>query len=322
MTVTRLRELAFVDLVLGVDYCDAKRQTATVHQLIDVLSVCPDDVAALRKQCLDKQKECAEFTVEHDGMRFRATTMHEPAGPVWFLSRVDAQVRELSQLPAPEPVVRLMLQPRLQGLVLVTGGFGAGKTTLASSLFCHRIHQLGGTGIALEDPMGEVQMAGRRGQGRILQVPVSAYSGGYHEALLLVRRSRADMVFIGEIRDATTATEAQDIANADMPVIATMHASSIEEALDKYQAYLRSRNASSQEANARLAMTVACVVHLTKHYVNAPDGTPVPTFVPRALILDRADPLCAGALGKIRDGNFTGLADDIAMQASRRIRGN
>ena len=126
---------------------------------------------------------------------------------------------------------------------------------------------------------------------------------------------------IGEIREARTAIEAQDIANTDMPVIATMHASSVEEALDKYQTYLRATNASSAEANARLAMTLAGVIHLTKDFGVDTNGNPIARYTPQSLLMDRNDPMSTGIIGKIRDGNFMGLNDDIAIQATRRVRG-
>lgn len=317
----RLADRAFTDIVLGEDYCDLKVEEPGRVQLIDVTHEYPSEVETLRKLCAQHQAEGPEFTVHHHGLRFRVTTMREESGPAWFLSRIDAQVRPLHELPVPQQFVDFAMHPRLQGLILITGGFGTGKTTTASSLFCHRIHTLGGTGVALEDPTGEVQMAGRHGPGRIVQIPVSRDRGGYHTALQLVRRSRADFILIGEIRDAATAVEAQDIANTDMPVIATMHASSIEEAFDKYQAYLRSAHSSSSEANARLALSIAGIVHLTKEYVNDSHGQPVPRYIPRCLILDRSDVHSMGALGKIRDGNFVGLNDDIAFQASRRFHG-
>lgn len=318
MGATRLRDLRFVDIVLGPAFCDVKIEGPDVTRLQSVEHDCVHDVNALRRACQSAMGDGPEFTLQHDGLRFRVTTMAQEGGVVWFLSRIDAQVRPIAELPVPQAFVEHVLQPRLQGLVLVTGGFGTGKTTTASSLFCHRIEKLGGTGVALEDPTGEVRMDGPHGPGRILQIPVSRHTGGYHAALQLVRRSRADLVLIGEIRDAQTAIEAQDIANTDMPVIATMHASSIVEAFDKYQAYLRSQ-ASSAEANARLALSIAGIVHLTKEYGLNAQGVPSPRFIPRCLILDRTDPGCLGAFGKIRDGNFIGLNDDISFQATRRV---
>lgn len=313
-----LSSLPFIDMVLGMTFCEAKIPGPVHTELIDLDQDQPDAVAQLRQACREASSTADEFVLSAHGMRLRVTTMDQLDEPVWFLSRLDASVRPLAQLPVPRDVAAFCLRPRLQGLILVTGGFGTGKTTTASSLFCHRIAELGGTGIALEDPTGEVQMAGRHGQGRILQVPVSAHTGGFHSALLRVRRSRADMVMIGEIRDAATAVQVQDIANVDMPVIATLHATTVEDALDKYQAYLRSQHASSAEANARLALSVSAVLHLTREYVNDAQGRACPRFIPRCLVIDRDDPAHRSITSKIRDGNFTGLADDIAVQAARR----
>ncbi len=321
MSTASLSALPFIDIVLGHDFCDVKIEGPNLTRVVDVQEDYAEDVEALRGLCHRHATEGPEFTVQHDSLRFRVTTMQQDSGPIWFLSRIDAQVRPLSELPLPRDFVAFAMRPRLQGLLLVTGGFGAGKTTAASSLFCHRIAALGGTGVALEDPSGEVRMNGRHGDGRVIQIPVSRKTGGYHAALQLVRRSRADFILIGEIRDATTAIEAQDIANTDMPAIATMHASSIEEAFDKYQSYLRGEHASTSEANARLAMSVAGIVHLTKEYVPVPGGQAIARYVPRSLVLDRNDPNCIGTIGKIRDGNFVGLNDDIDSQAARRFRG-
>lgn len=315
-----LSDLHVVDLILGEDFCEAKVEGQLQTQLVDIQATHGNDVAALRNQCVELGALEREFTLQHDTLRFRVTTMQQVTGPLWFLSRIDAVVRPINELPVPRDFVDFLVRPKLQGLILVTGGFGTGKTTTAASLFCHRIRQLGGTGLALEDPAGEVRMSGRHGPGRVIQIPIAIKTGGYHAALQLVRRTRADFVLIGEIREARTAIEAQDIANTDMPVIATMHASSIEETLDKYQTYLRADRASSSEANSRLAMTLAGVIHLTKDFVPNAGGQSVARYTPRSLLIDRTDPSCSGVIGKIKDGNFMGLNDDITFQASRRFR--
>lgn len=320
MATLPLADEPFVDIVLGEDFCEIKIEGPDGTVLKSIEESHASDVSVIRSHCSRGLKEEGpEFTIDHAGLRFRVTTMEAETGRIWFLSKIDAQVLPVTGLGLPTWFIRHILKPRLQGLVLVTGGFGAGKTTAASSMFCHRVETLGGTGIAIEDPIGEVRMAGRHGLGRVIQIPVSKRSGGYQSALQLVRRSRADLVLIGEIRDAATAIEAQDIANTDMPVFATMHASSIEEAFDKYQAYLRARHASSSEANARLALTITGVVHMTKEFTRSVDGRAAPRFVSRCLMIDRSDRASTGIIGKIRDGNFIGLGDDIESQTARQM---
>lgn len=210
MGTAPLSSLRFVDIVLGDSFCDIKVEGPDRTIMEDVEHACADDVKALRSQCEALlHSEGPEFTLSHANLRFRVTTMESETGRVFFLSRIDAQVRPIHELSLPSRFVQHSVRPRLQGLLLVTGGFGAGKTTLASSLLCHRIELLGGTALALEDPAGEVRMTGKHGTGRIIQIPIAKATGGYQAALQLVRRSRADIVLIGEIRDAATAIEAQ-----------------------------------------------------------------------------------------------------------------
>ncbi|TFL14079.1 hypothetical protein CSC67_07895 [Pusillimonas caeni] len=320
MNMGRLSQREFVDIVLGPDFCDIKVEGPEQTCLYDVETDCPADVQRLRAMCRDASAADAEFTLVHEGMRFRVTAMQQDVGPVWFLSRIDAQVRPIQKLPVPGQFVAFCLRPKLHGLILITGGFGTGKTTTASSLFAHRVSERGGTGVAMEDPTAEVQMAGRAGSGRIVSIPISRRLGGYQAALQLVRRSRADLILVGEIRNADTAVEALDVANTDMPVLVTMHASSVPEALDKYHSYLRARGASGTEASSRLAMSIAGIVHLTKTYVTDSSDRHIPRFSSDCLVLDRDDQSCLGAIGKIREGNFAALQDDIQMQKARYWR--
>ncbi|HCN73314.1 MAG TPA: hypothetical protein DIS96_17035, partial [Pusillimonas sp.] len=132
--MTTLSALGFVDLVLGEDYCEAKKEGPGLTRLIDIQASHPQDVKTIRSHCFEKHLTAPEFTLEHTDMRFRVTTMQLDTGPIWFLSRIDAQVRPLSELPVPKDFVAFLLRARLQGLILVTGGFGTGKTTTAASL--------------------------------------------------------------------------------------------------------------------------------------------------------------------------------------------
>jgi type II secretory ATPase GspE/PulE/Tfp pilus assembly ATPase PilB-like protein len=115
---------------------------------------------------------------------------------------------------------RQQLEPMLQspsGLVLVTGPTGSGKsTTLYSCLEKlndgqHKIN-------TIEDPV-EYRLAGVR------QAQVSPLLDlGFAEILRAVLRQAPDVIMIGEIRDAETATTAVRAANSGHLVFATLHA--------------------------------------------------------------------------------------------------
>ncbi|WP_454688240.1 ATPase, T2SS/T4P/T4SS family [Achromobacter aloeverae] len=307
-----LTSLAFVDMILGRDFCVLKNLGGTAG-VQPAPADCAEDIQRLRDLCSSMRSNGPEFITRLGDAKFRVTEQIEESGhPVWFLSRTGAQVLELAQLPLPRNVIEVVLRPGLTGLVLVSGGFGAGKTTNAASLFCARVEKLGGTGIAFEDPGAELDMGGQHGAGWIIPVPVSRFEGGYQEPLQRARRSRADHIFIGEIRDAQTAREVLNIAVADLPVITTLHSATIEEALETFQNYCLTSTASSAEINSRLSRNISAVIHLTRDPAAGGSGQAA-SFVPRCLVVD-TDTVRA----KIRAGDYTALNDEIASQAAHR----
>lgn len=115
-------------------------------------------------------------------------------------------------------VLRTVLQAP-QGLVLITGPTGSGKTsTLYSAL--QEIHSPGLNIVTLEDPV-EVQVPG------ITQVQVHERSGlTFSRGLLAVLRQDPDVVLVGEIRDAETAELAVRAAQTGHLVLSTLHTTS------------------------------------------------------------------------------------------------
>jgi len=106
-----------------------------------------------------------------------------------------------------------------QGLVLITGPTGSGKTsTLYSALF--EIHKPGLNIVTLEDPV-EVQIPG------ITQVQVHERSGlTFSRGLRAVLRQDPDVVLVGEVRDQETAELAVRASLTGHLVLTTLHTTS------------------------------------------------------------------------------------------------
>ncbi|WP_299450451.1 ATPase, T2SS/T4P/T4SS family [uncultured Pigmentiphaga sp.] len=252
-------------------------------------------------------------------MKFRVVEfVGESGDPLWMMSRSGARVLPVDRLTLTSDVIELAKRPDLEGIILLAGGFGAGKTTAVSSLVHHRIATLGGVGMVFEDPGPELAMDGRVGEGRIIQVPVSTAEGGYQWALHLAKRSRAQLAMVGEIRGGDEAAGVLDIGNADIPVMSTIHSNSIEAALVKFRNYCLGPNTTAEQVHHYMEMAIVAVVHLTRQVIPNPAGGFRVDFVPRTLLLDKRDPGSYSPRAKIRDGRFGDLQDDIAAQAARR----
>ncbi len=103
-----------------------------------------------------------------------------------------------------------------EGLVLVTGPTGSGKTTTLYAAL-HAIQQRGVNIVTVEDPI-EYRLSG------IVQVQVNARTGlTFASALRSILRQDPDVILVGEIRDAETASIAVQAALTGHLVLSTLH---------------------------------------------------------------------------------------------------
>ena len=117
---------------------------------------------------------------------------------------------------------------RCQGLILVTGPTGSGKTvTLYAAL--HHLNSLEKNISTVEDPI-EIKQLG------INQVPINPKIGfGFAQALRALLRQDPDIIMIGEIRDQETAQMALNAAQTGHLVLSTLHANSAPETIIRLQ---------------------------------------------------------------------------------------
>ncbi|KKL81680.1 hypothetical protein LCGC14_1992350 [marine sediment metagenome] len=130
----------------------------------------------------------------------------------------QVQFRDLNQLGMPEEMVlhyREVLS-LAQGLVLVTGPTGSGKTTTLYASLNH-VNRPGRKIITIEDPV-EYRLEG------ITQVQVRETIGlGFSSLLRSIVRHDPDVIMVGEIRDAATVNMALNSAITGHLVLATLH---------------------------------------------------------------------------------------------------
>lgn len=114
------------------------------------------------------------------------------------------------------------------GLVLVTGGTGQGKSTTLAALIDHMNRGPARHIITVEDP---VEFAFRKGTCLIEQRQVGDDSPSFPSALRHVLRQRPDVILIGELRDLETMSSALTAAETGHLVLATLHTCSASQTL-------------------------------------------------------------------------------------------
>lgn len=179
-------------------------------------------------ECFRKRKDL-DFAYELPGeARFRCNIYIEKDGYAAAFRNIPNQIRTLNELMIPESV-RLFTQQR-NGLVLVTGPTGSGKTTTLAAL----IDQINKTRcehiITLEDPIEYIYP---RGSSVINQRQIGLHAETFASGLRAALREDPDVVLVGEMRDLETIHLALTAAETGLLVFGTLHTSSASKTLDR-----------------------------------------------------------------------------------------
>lgn len=309
--IVRLAELAFVDLHLGADY-RALTQVVGKPNPWEPGQEFEDEFRELRAACEQAYKDLGdpEFPLTWEGMLYRVTMFKEAKNTdLYVLRKSQINLRPITDLGFRQEFINYILAEDASGLILVVGGMARGKTTTAASIAATRIGMLGGIGWAMEDPQ-ETPLEGKIGRGRFVQVWVRARYGGYRGAIHRAMRSGASLLYLGEIRDESSAQESLLVSANGTFSVATMHAAGVAEALQRLEGRL--------EANARLGarelMATGLRAIVYQDLVRPQTGVVIPKH--QILVLDDND---ASIKAKIRKGDYVGIQDDVKRQTEHSI---
>jgi pilus retraction protein PilT len=165
-----------------------------------------------------------------EGGRLRVNLYHTLGRLAAVLRPIRSEIPPLSELGLPASLLQSWVQRR-QGLILVTGPTGSGKSTTVAACLDWINHHLSRHVVTLEDPIeflftNDLSLFSQRE----MRLDSSDFSSGLRSAL----RQSPDVLFLGEIRDQETALTALHSAATGHLVISTLHSSSIVETLDRF----------------------------------------------------------------------------------------
>ena len=194
-----------------------------------------------------------DFAYQLDEARFRVNVARQRGQLFFTLRALGQRIPSLAELGLPEVCARLAMLP--QGLVLVTGPTGSGKSTTLAAMIEHINHTSARRIVTVEDPI-EYVFKDRRSV--ITQREVGTDTHSFAAALKYALRQDPNGIMVGEMRDLETIAATLTAAETGHLVLATLHTPSAPEAVDR----IVDAFPSHQQAQVRtqLAMTLAGVI--------------------------------------------------------------
>jgi len=208
----------------------------------------------------EKKREL-DFVYELAGVgRFRANVFVQSQGLGSVFRVIKNEIPTLEQLGMPAAVKRLT--ELNNGLVLVTGPTGSGKSTTMAAMVDQINRTLHRHVISIEDP---IEYLHENQKAVITQRQVGKHAESFAGALRSALRESPDVLIVGEMRDLETIGLAIQAAETGVLVIGTLHANSAAKAIDRIIDVIPEE--SREQMRSTLSVLVRGVVsqHLLKH---------------------------------------------------------
>jgi twitching motility protein PilT len=170
-----------------------------------------------------------DFAIEvADIGRFRVNVYRQQGTVSLAIRYVVPEIPGLVELGMPPIVERLADEQ--DGLVLVTGSTGSGKSTTLASMVAHINVSRDAHIVTIEDP---VEYRHTDARCLISQREIGQDTASFRSALKMVLRQDPDVILIGEMRDAETVWAAITAAETGHLVFATLHTTTATEAVNR-----------------------------------------------------------------------------------------
>jgi twitching motility protein PilT len=162
-----------------------------------------------------------DFSFSYSKIRFRCNIFFQKGSLAASLRLLPNEIRDLASLGVPT-VVGKMLEHN-QGLVIVSGPTGHGKSTTLAAMVNQILHERRAHLVTIEDPIEYVFTSQKS---IISQREVGIDTPSFASALRAALREDPDIVLLGEMRDQETMEAALQIAETGHLVLTTLHTNS------------------------------------------------------------------------------------------------
>jgi twitching motility protein PilT len=173
--------------------------------------------------------DAADFAYSLDGVaRFRVNVLRHLGGMGGVFRAIPATAKTIDQLGMPAVVGNLC--KHTQGMILVTGKTGSGKSTTLAAMIDAINETIPGHILTVEDP---IEFVHTRKKCLISQREIGLHSASFAAALHSALREDPDVILVGEMRDLETISIAVTAAEMGILVMGTLHTNGAAATVDR-----------------------------------------------------------------------------------------
>ena len=231
----RLKQQNGSDLFLTAGFPPALKVDGLVTKAMDQPLTAEQSAVMVRALMNDRQikefeatNECNFAISPKEIGRFRVSAFVQQSRVGAVLRVITTDIPTFEQLQLPRVLQKIVMEKR--GLCLVVGATGSGKSTTLAAMLGYRNENSKGHIISIEDPIEYVHP---HRNCLITQREVGVDTDSWDAALKNTLRQAPDVILIGEVRARETMEHAINFAETGHLVLATLHANSSNQAMDR-----------------------------------------------------------------------------------------
>ncbi|MDJ0739168.1 MAG: PilT/PilU family type 4a pilus ATPase [Gammaproteobacteria bacterium] len=161
-----------------------------------------------------------DFSLSYGGIgRFRGNAFRQRGEAALVLRHINTDVPTIESLNMPLILKDLVMQRN--GLILVVGATGSGKSTTLAAMIDHRNSSAGGHILTLEDP---IEFMHQHKKSIVAQREVGVDTASFSTGMKAALREAPDVILMGEVRDLETMEYALKFSNTGHLALSTLHA--------------------------------------------------------------------------------------------------
>ncbi len=175
-------------------------------------------IPASQRKKFREEKELDTAIFYPDLVRCRVNCFDSLSGGAMVLRLISLDIPSIDSLRLPQVIKKIVQAP--QGLILITGPTGSGKSTTMAAAIDYLNQNFYKHVVTIEDPIEFVHSSQKC---LISQREVGLHTLEFHQALRAVLREDPDVILVGEMRDRTTINTALQAAQTGHLVMGTLH---------------------------------------------------------------------------------------------------